>query len=227
MVASAYFYNNNTNSLLSQPICNCVLPLLYISASGITINPSTMSNEESAQYMNMPPADDNDDDGQNESTHNEDGNDNAGHAQHQDDDHNDGGDDNDGGDVHGNAGGGMQHLGQQQHQGQVGNNDEDGGSEGGLMGAAWIVKLRGLPWSVTAQDIMDFLVGVEVSGGASGVHLITYSRNSSRPNGEAFVVCATEESYTKAFEYNKASMGHRYIESKFAHDERFRIELAI
>lgn len=81
---------------------------------------------------------------------------------------------------------------------------------------AWIVKLRGLPWSVTTQDILDFLDGVEVSGGTNGVHLITYSRNSSRPNGEAFVVCATEESYNKAFEYNKKTMGHRYIESKFA-----------
>lgn len=80
--------------------------------------------------------------------------------------------------------------------------------------SSWIVKLRGLPWSVTTQDILDFLDGVEVSGDTNGVHLITYSRNSSRPNGEAFVVCATEESYNKAFEYNKKTMGHRYIESK-------------
>lgn len=95
-----------------------------------------------------------------------------------------------------------------------GGGGDDGGSDNGLMDSAWIVKLRGLPWSVTAQDIMDFLGDVEVSGGSNGVHLITYSRNSSRPNGEAFVVCATEDSYNKAFQYNKQSMGHRYIESE-------------
>lgn len=95
-----------------------------------------------------------------------------------------------------------------------GGGGDDGGSDNGLMDSAWIVKLRGLPWSVTAQDIMDFLCDVEVSGGSNGVHLITYSRNSSRPNGEAFVVCATEDSYNKAFQYNKQSMGHRYIESE-------------
>lgn len=80
---------------------------------------------------------------------------------------------------------------------------------------SFIIKLRGLPWTVTTEDIRKFLDGVNVSeedGG--GVHLITYSRNSTRPNGEAFVVCATEDDYKKAFYYNKKNMGHRYIESK-------------
>lgn len=80
---------------------------------------------------------------------------------------------------------------------------------------SFIIKLRGLPWTVTSEDILKFLDGVKVSeedGG--GVHLITYSRNSTRPNGEAFVVCASEDDYKKAFYYNKKNMGHRYIESK-------------
>lgn len=81
---------------------------------------------------------------------------------------------------------------------------------------SFIIKLRGLPWTVTIEDILKFLDGVKVSeedGG--GVHLITYSRNSTRPNGEAFVVCASEDDYKKAFYYNKKNMGHRYIESRF------------
>lgn len=77
-----------------------------------------------------------------------------------------------------------------------------------------IIKLRGLPWTVTSQDIIDFLDGVQVKDDVEGVHLITYSRNSTRPNGEAFVVCATDDDYKKAFFYNKKTMGHRYIESK-------------
>lgn len=128
--------------------------------------------------------------------------------------HNDGGD-NEADDGGNNATGYYQQDGGGiNNEGDCGAGD-DGGSDNGLMDCAWIVKLRGLPWSVTAQDIMDFLAGVEVSGGPNGVHLITYSRNSSRPNGEAFVVCATEESYHKAFAYNKQSMGHRYIESEY------------
>lgn len=79
-----------------------------------------------------------------------------------------------------------------------------------------IIKLRGLPWTVTNQDIVDFLEGVEITDGTEGVHLITYSRNSTRPNGEAFVECASEEDYKKAFEFNKKTMGHRYIESNFS-----------
>ena len=88
------------------------------------------------------------------------------------------------------------------------NNDNDSQDQ------SWIIKLRGLPWTVTNQDILDFLDGVEVNDDANGVHLITYARNSTRPNGEAFVVCASEEDYKRAFDFNKKTMGHRYIESK-------------
>lgn len=76
-----------------------------------------------------------------------------------------------------------------------------------------IIKLRGLPWNVCPQDILDFLKNVEVSGGENGIHLITSPRDG-RPNGEAFVECASEKDFNEAFEYNKKVMGHRYIESK-------------
>lgn len=76
-----------------------------------------------------------------------------------------------------------------------------------------IIKLRGLPWNVCPQDILDFLKDVEVQGGENGIHLITSPRDG-RPNGEAFVECASEKDFDDAFEYNKKVMGHRYIESK-------------
>lgn len=80
---------------------------------------------------------------------------------------------------------------------------------------SFIIKLRGLPWTVTNKDIVNFLKDIAIADGENGVHLITYSRNSTRPNGEAFVVCASENDYKKSFYYNKKTIGKRYIESKW------------
>lgn len=77
-----------------------------------------------------------------------------------------------------------------------------------------VIKLRGLPWNVSNQDIIDFLKDVEIKRGELGIHLIT-SPKDGRPNGEAFVECANEKDFDAAFEFNKKVMGHRYIESEF------------
>lgn len=77
----------------------------------------------------------------------------------------------------------------------------------------WIIKLRGLPWTVTKKEIQEFLHDVDVWNGEDGIHLITFSRNGGRPNGEAFVECANEDAYQAAFQHNKDMLGHRYIES--------------
>lgn len=76
-----------------------------------------------------------------------------------------------------------------------------------------VIKLRGLPWNVTNQDIMDFLKDIEIKGGEEGIHLIT-SPKDGRPNGEAFIECAEEKDFDAAFDFNKKVMGHRYIESE-------------
>ncbi len=34
------------------------------------------------------------------------------------------------------------------------------------------VKARGLPWSASAEEVMEFFSGCEVVGGAEGVHFI-------------------------------------------------------
>lgn len=93
---------------------------------------------------------------------------------------------------------------------QDNNSNEDQDHDG-----SFIIKLRGLPWTVTNKDIVNFLKDIAIADGENGVHLITYSRNSTRPNGEAFVVCATEDDYKKSFYYNKKTIGKRYIESKY------------
>lgn len=70
----------------------------------------------------------------------------------------------------------------------------------------FIVKLRGLPWSATADDISKFL-GEE---GIRKIHL-TLSKEG-RPSGEAFVEMETEEDLQRAETKDKEHMGSRYIE---------------
>jgi heterogeneous nuclear ribonucleoprotein F/H len=78
------------------------------------------------------------------------------------------------------------------------------------------IKLRGLPWNSTAEDIMEFLENIEVVGGEKGIHM-SISPRDGRPNGEAFVELANADDVDMAFGYNKKSLGHRYIEGESSH----------
>eukprot|EP00112_Aurelia_sp_Birch-Aquarium-sp1_P014871 Seg3242.4 transcript_id=Seg3242.4/GoldUCD/mRNA.D3Y31 product="Heterogeneous nuclear ribonucleoprotein F" protein_id=Seg3242.4/GoldUCD/D3Y31 len=74
---------------------------------------------------------------------------------------------------------------------------------------AMVVKLRGLPWSVTAEEIKSFLNDCELNEGED-IHL-TYTKDG-RPSGEAFVALHTQEDFEKALSHDKEHMGKRYIE---------------
>lgn len=73
-----------------------------------------------------------------------------------------------------------------------------------------VVKLRGLPWSTTVDEILRFFEGVKVRNGRAGVQ-ITTGRNG-RPSGEAFVEVEDEDDMENALKKNKEHLGHRYIE---------------
>ncbi|XP_068156544.1 LOW QUALITY PROTEIN: heterogeneous nuclear ribonucleoprotein H2 [Drosophila tropicalis] len=73
------------------------------------------------------------------------------------------------------------------------------------------IRLRGLPWSATHKEILDFLENVNVTNGSQGIHLVT-SRVDGKNTGEAYVEVASQEDVEEARKLNKASMGHRYIE---------------
>ncbi|XP_022215888.1 heterogeneous nuclear ribonucleoprotein H3 isoform X1 [Drosophila obscura] len=73
------------------------------------------------------------------------------------------------------------------------------------------IRLRGLPWSATHKEILDFLENVNVSNGSDGIHLVT-SRVDGKNTGEAYVEVASQDDVEEARKLNKASMGHRYIE---------------
>lgn len=113
---------------------------------------------------------------------------------------------------------------QQENDEQYDNEDNDGddGSSvkiGSVGESPKFIRLRGLPWSATHKEILDFLVNVEVLNGSQGIHLVT-SRVDGKNTGEAYVEVASQDDVEEARKLNKASMGHRYIEgsSQLSHN---------
>ncbi|GFT04100.1 heterogeneous nuclear ribonucleoprotein H [Trichonephila clavipes] len=82
----------------------------------------------------------------------------------------------------------------------TGENEEEG----------FVVRVRGLPWSATKEEIQKFFTDVNIKNGLEGIHM-TLSREG-RPSGEAYVEVEKEEDFTKALEKHNDHMGHRYIE---------------
>uniref|UniRef100_UPI00398F1C79 heterogeneous nuclear ribonucleoprotein H2-like isoform X2 n=1 Tax=Pristiophorus japonicus TaxID=55135 RepID=UPI00398F1C79 len=78
------------------------------------------------------------------------------------------------------------------------------------MDEGFIVRVRGLPWSCTADEVLRFFSDCKIVNGTTGIHF-TYLREG-RPSGEAFVQLETEEDVKRALAKDRESMGHRYIE---------------
>ncbi|GAB4820463.1 hypothetical protein N2152v2_007509 [Parachlorella kessleri] len=73
-----------------------------------------------------------------------------------------------------------------------------------------VVRLRGLPFASTAQDVLHFFDGIEVVGGEAGV--IFTCTPDGRPAGEAYVEVASAEDKEAALVKHKEKIGSRYIE---------------
>ncbi|KFM77833.1 Heterogeneous nuclear ribonucleoprotein H, partial [Stegodyphus mimosarum] len=74
----------------------------------------------------------------------------------------------------------------------------------------FVLRVRGLPWSASKDDIIKFFDGCKIKNGPNGIHL-TMSREG-RPSGEAYVEFETEQDTTKGLEKNNEHLGSRYIE---------------
>ncbi|XP_022253394.1 heterogeneous nuclear ribonucleoprotein H3-like isoform X2 [Limulus polyphemus] len=74
----------------------------------------------------------------------------------------------------------------------------------------YVLRVRGLPWSATKEEIMNFFSGVKICGGEDGIHT-TLSREG-RPSGEAYIEVYGESDVKRALEKHNDHMGHRYIE---------------
>ncbi|XP_044144255.1 heterogeneous nuclear ribonucleoprotein H3-like [Bufo gargarizans] len=73
-----------------------------------------------------------------------------------------------------------------------------------------IVRVRGLPWSCTCEEVLEFFSDCGIADGVSGIHFTT--SKEGRPSGEAFIVLETEDDLKKALEKDSKYMGHRYID---------------
>ncbi|CAI7838875.1 unnamed protein product [Closterium sp. NIES-54] len=97
------------------------------------------------------------------------------------------------------------------------------GGEGGIGPAAResnIVKMRGLPFSATSKDILEFFGEYPLADAA--VHIITNS--IGRLTGEAFVEFGSTDEARAAMGKDRERMGTRYIELYLSsRDEATRI----
>ncbi|KAF8058087.1 Esrp1 [Scenedesmus sp. PABB004] len=74
----------------------------------------------------------------------------------------------------------------------------------------FVVRLRGLPFSASAADVVAFFSGVPLAGGDDAVVFVRSA--DGRPTGECYVEVADEASLAAAMARHKELMGTRYIE---------------
>ncbi|XP_062237245.1 G-rich sequence factor 1 [Platichthys flesus] len=74
----------------------------------------------------------------------------------------------------------------------------------------FIVQVKGLPWSCSAQDLMHFFSECRIRDGLKGIHL-TVDR-LGRSSGRAFIELEHEEDVNKALEKHRQYLGPRYVE---------------
>ena len=95
-----------------------------------------------------------------------------------------------------------------------GSGDANGSGSGGASASATgggsniVIKMRGLPYSTTEQEIANFFPGIKIASGG-----VSIGRDASgRASGEAHVEFATDQDAQSAMLLNRQQMGSRYIE---------------
>ncbi|KAF6259340.1 hypothetical protein COO60DRAFT_1015207 [Scenedesmus sp. NREL 46B-D3] len=73
-----------------------------------------------------------------------------------------------------------------------------------------VVRLRGLPYTATAEDVATFFEGVQLAGGDDAIVFTTTV--DGRPTGECYVELADRDAQAAAMMRHKDVMGARYIE---------------
>ncbi|XP_069482381.1 G-rich sequence factor 1 isoform X1 [Ambystoma mexicanum] len=79
-----------------------------------------------------------------------------------------------------------------------------------LVEAMAVVKVRGLPWTCTVDDLIVFFHDCKIRNREEGVHLPL--NREGKPRGDAVIEFESEDDLQKAMEKHKKYMGQRYIE---------------
>ena len=87
-----------------------------------------------------------------------------------------------------------------------------------------VVRCRGLPWSTTVDEIVNFFTGVEFKEGKESCHL-TLTREG-RPSGEAYIEVASQEDLDKALEMDKKHCGP-FIEESSGYVRQDELSVAV
>jgi hypothetical protein len=74
-----------------------------------------------------------------------------------------------------------------------------------------VIRLRGLPFASSAEDVAGFLAPVQPVGAEGGV-VFTCTPDGGRPTGEAYVEVGSPEDKAAALGKHKERLGTRYIE---------------
>lgn len=72
------------------------------------------------------------------------------------------------------------------------------------------MQVKGLPWSCSAEDLLNFFSDCRIRDGVNGIHLTT--DRLGRPTGLAFLEMEHEDDVSKALEKHRYYMGPRYVE---------------
>lgn len=68
------------------------------------------------------------------------------------------------------------------------------------------IRIRGLPFDVTKQEISDFFVDINISNGLHGIRFDTDNR------GQALIRFKTDQDYQRSFSFHNKYLGDRFIE---------------
>lgn len=83
-------------------------------------------------------------------------------------------------------------------------------------GAEVIIRMRGLPFSCNAQQVVDFFTSTkkesrcEILGNEDGILFV--KNHDDKPTGDAFVLFASEEYAQRALQKHRQNIGARYVE---------------
>lgn len=76
--------------------------------------------------------------------------------------------------------------------------------------SAHLIYVKGLPWTATKQEILDFFNDIKILNGTKGIHFVVENGNRN----DAFIQLATQDDHRLAIKCKGRPMGFSVISSK-------------